>query len=303
MASEILPNDAWRLARERFVEDLDESEKARFANATFENVFYSASAAQKTHEATSVSRALAAKMNTLLMGIDGWTKALDVYSNASATIVCPVWGSIRVLIQLSSEFGKYFDYLIDMLAQIGQVVPRFQIYERLFPSHLRLTQALATAYLDVIVFCTTVKAVFKRAKRHSMVNLRILLKVAWRTVDKEFGTFMARFQQHRKAVEKQAGISNLLEEGKAREIESSILLQLEKQKKGTTWSRYSDNWWLKVYFRRRADKGLVDVIVSAMGQATLESSKTTAQEYRNVDLRFRCLQRLERDDKLRLFAV
>lgn len=100
MALEILPNDAWTQARERFVEDLDESEKTRFANATFENVFYSASAAQKTHEAKSVSRALAAKMNTLLMGIDGWGKALDVYSDASAMIVSPVWGSIRVLIHV-----------------------------------------------------------------------------------------------------------------------------------------------------------------------------------------------------------
>ena len=53
-----------------------------------------------------------------------------------------------------------------MLAQIGELVPRFQIYERLFPSHLRLTQALSTAYLDVIEFCTMVKGVFKKAKRN-----------------------------------------------------------------------------------------------------------------------------------------
>ena len=71
--------------------------------------------------------------------------------------------------KLSSEFGKYFDCLLNMLADIGDVVPRFQIYERLFQDHLRLTQALSNAYLDVIEFCTTVKNVFKKAQRkHGM---------------------------------------------------------------------------------------------------------------------------------------
>ena len=62
--------------------------------------------------------------------------------------------------------------------------------------------------------------------------MRILLKVAWKSVDKQFGILMTRFYRHRKAVEKEAGISNLLEEAKVRDIESSILLQLEKQKDG-----------------------------------------------------------------------
>ena len=100
MNSHIIPTDAWAQARERFVEDLDEAERAQFANATFENVFYSASAAQKIHEAQSVSKALAARTNALLTGINEWGKALDVYANASAMILCPLWGSIRVLIHV-----------------------------------------------------------------------------------------------------------------------------------------------------------------------------------------------------------
>lgn len=100
MAPGALPIDAWTQARERFVEDLDEVERLTFTNATFENVFCSASAAQKTHEAESVSRALAAKINAFLAGIDEWGKALDVYSNASAMILCPLWGSLRVLIHV-----------------------------------------------------------------------------------------------------------------------------------------------------------------------------------------------------------
>lgn len=66
---------------------------------------------------------------------------------------------------MSSEFDKYFNAIVDMLAQIGDVVPRFQVYERLFPSHLRLTQALSTVYLDVMKFCTIVKSIFQKARQ------------------------------------------------------------------------------------------------------------------------------------------
>lgn len=96
----MIQNDAWAQARARFIEDLDDSEKALFANASFENVFYGASAAQKFHEVQSTSRSLAAKTNTLLAGINEWGNALDVYANASAMILCPLWGSIRILIHV-----------------------------------------------------------------------------------------------------------------------------------------------------------------------------------------------------------
>lgn len=65
-----------------------------------------------------------------------------------------------------------------------------------------------------------------------MVNIRISLKLLWKSVDKDFGTLMTRFRQHRKNVEKEAGLSNMLEEGKARDVESNIFLQLEKQRNG-----------------------------------------------------------------------
>ena len=65
-----------------------------------------------------------------------------------------------------------------------------------------------------------------------MVNIRILLKVAWKSVDKQFGILMTRFRRHRKEVEKEAGLSNLLEEGSARDIESRVLLKLEQQANG-----------------------------------------------------------------------
>ena len=92
--------DAWVLARERYLEDLNDEERLLFSEASLENLFYSASAAQKLHEASSRSRALSRRIQPLLDSIEQYSKALDVYSNDSPTVMCPLWGSVRVLIQV-----------------------------------------------------------------------------------------------------------------------------------------------------------------------------------------------------------
>ena len=93
--------DPWLLARDRYVEDLSEDEKVLFTNATIENVFYSASAAQKRHEADSKTRLAARKLKPLVAALDQYGRALDTYSNASPAIMCPLWGSVRVVLQVS----------------------------------------------------------------------------------------------------------------------------------------------------------------------------------------------------------
>lgn len=54
-----------------------------------------------------------------------------------------------------------------MFARIGDVLPRFRTYERLFSNHEPLIQALSMAYLDIITFCTDAKDVFRRGQRSS----------------------------------------------------------------------------------------------------------------------------------------
>ena len=112
MAAMALPNDAWTKARERFIEDLEEPERLMFAEASLENVFCSASAAQKAHQEGSRSLYLASKLDTLLAGIDQYGKAMDVLSQASP-FICPLWGALRVLIHVSVKAPDIRESLLD----------------------------------------------------------------------------------------------------------------------------------------------------------------------------------------------
>ena len=182
----ILPlQDAWTRARDRYVEDLSEEEKHIYYQASLEMIYYDASASEKAHAVSSTARNAVKKIQPLVEAIQQYGQALDVYTNTYPLVIAPLWGSIRVLLHVSIDclfseartkalssklakvFGKYFEKLVDMLARIGDILPRFRVYEALFSSHERLVQALSASYLGILKFSVDAKAVFRRGKKCS----------------------------------------------------------------------------------------------------------------------------------------
>ena len=173
--------------------DLDQEEQNIFATASLENLFYSASAAQKDHEEQSRARDISRKLEPLVSAIDQYGEALNVFSNTYSLAMAPLWGSIRVLLhvksnllffyidpctvsiggadtsryQIAKTFEKYFKKLIDMFTRIGDNLPRCQVYQSLFPCHGRLLQAISVVYLDIIYFCVDAKTAFRKLKERT----------------------------------------------------------------------------------------------------------------------------------------
>ena len=140
--------------------------------------------------------------------------------------------------------------MVDMFEQIGDVIPRFQLYEKLFASSPRLLQSLSSAYLDIIKFCTSAKNAFQKARKSGsfalipytrarfadwesvVVNAKVLFKISWRPVEQQFETLMKDFRRHRKSVEKDAELAHLLEADKARAVDRANLEMQQKQSSG-----------------------------------------------------------------------
>ncbi|KAE9966394.1 hypothetical protein BLS_007037 [Venturia inaequalis] len=119
---------------------------------------------------------------------------------------------------LARGFGKYFEKLEDMFSRISDVLPRFRIYEQLFPDHERPLSALTKSYLDIIIFCVDAKELFGKARR-STVTWAVIGHVLWRNFDQKFSTnHLLQFIQHQKLVEKEAGLSEMMEAIIARKI-------------------------------------------------------------------------------------
>lgn len=100
MTTHLPSQDAWSRARNRYIEDLTQEEKQSYLQATPETIFYDASAAEKSHEASSHSRGLMNKLQPFVAAIEQYGRALDIYSNAYPLALSPLWGSIRVLLRV-----------------------------------------------------------------------------------------------------------------------------------------------------------------------------------------------------------
>jgi len=90
-------------------------------------------------------------------------------------------------------------------------------YQRIFDSvkHQRLTQALSTAYLDIISLCTEFKTLLRGQKSSTAKRLFQPLSPALKIHLEEA---VLRFRQHRKAVEKEVEICHMIEEKEARDL-------------------------------------------------------------------------------------
>ncbi|KAL8778333.1 MAG: hypothetical protein Q9213_007463 [Squamulea squamosa] len=222
----VIPNkDAWTRARDRYVKDLSDEERALYEHASSESIVFDASAAEKIHTSSSIGVKTINRLKPLIAAVEQYSKALDVYANTYQLVLSPLWGSIRIVLHLAREFGEYFERIVEMFVRIGDLLPRFRVYENLFPSHERLVHALSFAYVDVLIFCTEAKAVFRRS------SLSMLFKLSWKPFKRQFGHHIENFRLHVKNVEKEASLSHMIEASDSRAMVLANQRQLESAKK------------------------------------------------------------------------
>jgi hypothetical protein len=118
--------DAWELAKVRFMEGLDDEEKAAFNNATAENLFYNASNAQRDDHTDSKTRSLLESMQPLISAVEDYGKAMDTFANISSLCLAPIWGSIRVVLVIASSHHRFYNRIVDAFGHIGDILPRFR---------------------------------------------------------------------------------------------------------------------------------------------------------------------------------
>lgn len=72
---------------------------------------------------------------------------------------------------------------------------------------------------------------FRHGQRSSLTNLSIAFKLSWKPFERQFGQQIDAFRVHLKNVEKEAGLSHMIEAADARAVVLANQKQLEKAKK------------------------------------------------------------------------
>ena len=148
--------------------------------------------AEKEHKDKSISRKAAQALKPFVAGISQYGVALDVISNSSSMVLCPLWGGARVVLHLATEFGDYFEKISAMLQQIGLNLNSLRRFPHLYPHNKRLEVAMVDVYQIIFHFCSEARNVFlkandKNACKKAFVGLQSMIKLIWKPFKQQFG--------------------------------------------------------------------------------------------------------------------
>lgn len=96
------PTEPWAAAKARFLEGLPDDQQSLLEKTSLEDLFYQASVGRKGYEADSKLWSMQRKLGPFIDAIEDYSKAMDVFSNSS-TILCPLWGSVRIVLHVGRE--------------------------------------------------------------------------------------------------------------------------------------------------------------------------------------------------------
>lgn len=110
------------------------------------------------HASSSMMRGVIQTDNLPFSTVSGLTPRLSMSSRIASRCRCPLSGPLcEWFIQAARAFEEYFTKIVAMLERIGDVLPRFDLYIQMFPTHQNLLIGVSRIYADIIQFCVKSK--------------------------------------------------------------------------------------------------------------------------------------------------
>ncbi|KAG9657777.1 hypothetical protein KCU64_g4966, partial [Aureobasidium melanogenum] len=99
------------------------------------------------------SRCVAARISPLLDSVQQFAGIVETFVSSNPHIAALVWGSVKLVLQIASNFTTYFEKLSTLLMTIGKRCPRYQKYQKLYRDSTDLQKALCDFYSVVVRCC------------------------------------------------------------------------------------------------------------------------------------------------------
>ena len=101
-----VPADPWEAAQSRFLESISEEEKQCFRKANASNLYRFTDVTVKKHISETKMQEVARKLQPLTNALESFEKLINMTPNGASAVMGPLWGSIRVLLRVSSPYRR-----------------------------------------------------------------------------------------------------------------------------------------------------------------------------------------------------
>ncbi|KAF8534845.1 hypothetical protein BDD12DRAFT_754871 [Trichophaea hybrida] len=145
---------------------------------------------EESHRTKSRSRAIIRRIEPFLNFVNRYSETVSIAIQYNTKPAALVWGGMKILLELASSYGKYFERLLVMIEVIGDKLPLYKDYEDLFRDSDRPKRAL------ILLYCDTIEFLGHAMKPFKSTFLRNIRAVAWKSFDQHFEEILRRVEWH-----------------------------------------------------------------------------------------------------------
>ncbi len=106
-----------------------------------------------------------AKIEPYLERLRAYSGVIDTFVQAKPDILALIWGPIKLLLQWTSILKQSFDEIINITAEIGDLLPEFKEVSRMFCHNAQLKDVLVLYFQDILDFYVVALKFFSKPSK------------------------------------------------------------------------------------------------------------------------------------------
>ncbi|KAI9686269.1 MAG: hypothetical protein M1822_003925 [Bathelium mastoideum] len=177
------------------------------------------------------------RLQPLLQGFEHYSKSIEVLCNGTPYLPW-IWAPIKLMLQVSSDYLKAFESLIEAYGKIADALPRFDRLHTALKTDYNFQMVLAFFYEDILEFH---RRAYKFVRRKSW---QIFFSSMWAHFDLRFDAILKSLAYHSDLIDKEAVAAHIAEAKERREQQSEQLDKIEKDRNASQLSRVVS--WLEL---------------------------------------------------------
>lgn len=92
------------------------------------------------------------KIQPFLQRLNDYAGVIEVFLQAKPEVLALIWGPIKLIIQWASALKQSFDAIINTMADIGILLPEFQLVGNLFSQSRHINDVMVLFFRDILDF-------------------------------------------------------------------------------------------------------------------------------------------------------
>ncbi|KEZ45185.1 hypothetical protein SAPIO_CDS2639 [Scedosporium apiospermum] len=159
-------------------------------------------------------------------GLEPYFKVVNIYVSSKPECAAIFWGSLRLVLQLASNYGTFFEKMTKMLSSLTDELPQYgellDLCQHRGPdtedeaNTLRVQAHIVLIYKDMFAVLHTAARIFAKSDGKMKKKAVVVGSLLWKPFESRFGELLVQMRGHRRFIFEQLVLWHASEEVKER---------------------------------------------------------------------------------------